>query len=427
MISHLQLSNIGPAPNFTLDFGKRLNLLTGDNGLGKSFILDVAWWALTRKWPAEINPQLTAGKMARPMGPGPAKIKFTFKGKVKNKETYESTFLKQDQAWTGRPGRPTNPGLVLYAMADGSIAVWDPHRNYWRTKNKIDVQERIPAYVFSPSDIWDGQMGPGQTWICNGLIRDWASWQKENGTPFDHLKEILKILSPSGEEVLLPGPLTRISLDDSRDMPTLTMPYNQDVPVVHASAGMRRVLALAYVLVWAWEEHKHAARQLGESETQQITFLIDEVESHLHPSWQRRIVPSLLHVMDALSENAAVQLIAATHSPLIMASVEPTFDSEKDAWFDFDFENKTVVLRKRPYEKHGDAGTWLVSEAFDLKSGRSIEYEELITEASALLGDESPSQTKVREMNQKLISALSPKDDFLFRWRSLCDHKGLLP
>jgi hypothetical protein len=33
------------------------------------------------------------------------------------------------------------------------------------------------------------------------------------------------------------------------------MPYGP-VPVTQAAAGMRRVLALAYLLVWTWEEHE---------------------------------------------------------------------------------------------------------------------------------------------------------------------------
>ena len=70
MIRHLKMSNVGPAPKMELEFGRRLNLLTGDNGLGKSFLLDIAWWAMTRKWPAEINPKLTAGKKALPASDG---------------------------------------------------------------------------------------------------------------------------------------------------------------------------------------------------------------------------------------------------------------------------------------------------------------------------------------------------------------------
>ena len=68
MIQHLDLVNVGPSPNMNLEFGKRLNLFTGDNGLGKSFLLDIAWWSLTRKWPAEINNKLTAGKKSRARG-----------------------------------------------------------------------------------------------------------------------------------------------------------------------------------------------------------------------------------------------------------------------------------------------------------------------------------------------------------------------
>ena len=58
--------------------------------------------------------------------------------------------------------------------------------------------------------------------------------------------------------------------------------------------------------------------------------------------------------------------MAATHSPLIMASIEPEFTAVTDAWFDLDFEEGGVVLRRREFQKRGDAATWLISEAFDL-------------------------------------------------------------
>jgi len=311
-------------------------------------------------------------------------------------------------------------------MSDGSFAIWDPARNYWRTQDGVDIQERAPAYVINPTEVWDGLLGPGQTWLCNGLVRDWAGWQKEKGAPFKQLKEVLKVLSPSSSEILEPGELTRISLDDVRDMPTLRMPYHQDVAVVHASSGMRRIIALAYLLVWAWEEHKQASKQLQEPETGQIIFLIDEIESHLHPGWQRSIVPALLSVIEKLTKKAQVQLITATHSPLIMASVEPFFDFDRDAWFDFDFERKKVVLRRRDFEKHGDAATCFISEAFDLKSGRPLEYERLVEEASVLLEKAAPDASQIVAMNDRLLGALGPKDDFLFNWRYICKKKGWL-
>src|SRR5690606_21190304 len=154
-----------------------------------------------------------------------------------------------------------------------------------------------------------------------------------------------------------PGPLTRVSLDDARDIPTLQTAYGKPVPVVHASSGVRRIIALAYLLVWSWQEHLKASALIEESTTPQIVFLIDEIESHLHPRWQRAIVPALLEVTQALSNDTQVQLIVATHSPLIMASAEPYFQDDRDAWFDLDFvqSDKTkpghVELSKRPFER----------------------------------------------------------------------------
>ena len=425
MLKHLKLRNIGPAAGMELEFAERLNLMTGDNGLGKSFLLDIAWWTLTRKWPSEINPKLTAGKKGLPRSEGSASIDFSFTAKKKTEE-YTSSFLRKEQAWAGRPGRPANPGLVFYAMSDGSFAVWDPARNYWRTQDGLDIQDRPPAYVFSPSEVWDGLPGDEGKWLCNGLIRDWASWQKEKGAAFKSLCAVLEVLSPSAKEPLVPGALSRISLDDVRDMPTIRMPYGLDVAALHASSGMRRIIALAYFLVWSWEEHQKAAKLLGETTINQVIFLIDEVESHLHPQWQRKIVPALLAVMNKLIKKADVQVITATHSPLIMASVEPLFDAQKDAWFDLDFEGRKVVLTPREFERHGDAGSWLLSEAFDLDSGRSIEYEALINKASAMLDKEQPNVTAIKKMNEELVAALSPKDEFLFRWRYICKQKGWL-
>ena len=57
------------------------------------------------------------------------------------------------------------------------------------------------------------------------------------------------------------------------------------VPILHASSGIRRVCALAYVLIRAWSEHRIADRLLGvgKEAPQRIIMLYDEVESHRHP------------------------------------------------------------------------------------------------------------------------------------------------
>lgn len=429
MLKYLELDNVGPAASMALEFGERLNVITGDNGLGKSFLLDIAWWTYTGKWPAEVNPRLTAGKKALPRGDGEVAISASY-AKTTPDSPFTSIFLREAQTWSSAPELRGKGGLVFYAMADGSFAVWDPVRNHtdWRIPGSF-----VPpaAYVFSQAEVWNGLLGGDDQTLCNGLIRDWASWQKEKGAAWDYLCEVLKVLSPAPDETLLPGDLTRISLDDVRDMPTIRMPYGKDVAVLHASSGMRRIIALAYFLVWCWEEHQRAAKLLGKPLSTQALFLVDEMEAHLHPKWQRRIVPALLAVMQKLASEFEVQLITATHSPLIMASLEPMFDPQIDAWFDLDMKpdangEMTVLIEKRPFLRQGDASNWLMSDAFDLPSARSLDAERALNEAAAVLSAPAIDVQQARAIDSKLRGLLGDTDPFWIRWQYVGEKQGWL-
>lgn len=424
MLESIHLKNVGPAPEMKMDLAPRLNLITGDNGLGKSFLLDVAWWALTRRWPHDLNENLTSGYAARPTDvTKKATIELVVESKTGTVK-YESPYVADEQAWKGKPGRPWNPGLVIYALADGGFAVWDPARNYWRKQGNIDVQERLPAYVFSSKEVWDGlraSVDGKATQVSNGLVADWASWIREGKDDARRMAAVLASLAPTvGNESVKPGDsFARLSVNDARDIPTIHMGYGQDVPILYASLGLRRIAALAYMLSWAWREHLIASKQLGQEASARIVMLFDEIEAHLHPRWQRAVVPALLKVVQTLTDDAgaSVQLIAATHSPLVLASVEPTFDAEQDAWFDLDLEQRQVVLRKRPYVRHGEIGNWLVSEAFDLKEPRSLEGEQAIAAAQAVLDAAAPTAKAIGEADHGLRKAGIPDiDPFWVQW-----------
>ena len=112
-------------------------------------------------------------------------------------------------------------------------------------------------------------------------------------------------------------------------MPTIRHPYGE-TPIQFASAGVKRIVALAYLIVWAWEEHKEQSKQIQKDPQHNLVILIDEIESHLHPQWQRRILPSLLQVEKDLDAELNTQFLISTHSPLVMASVEPSFNPQLD-------------------------------------------------------------------------------------------------
>ncbi|WP_248806385.1 AAA family ATPase [Pseudomonas sp. MWU13-2100] len=118
MLKRLSLNGVGPAETFgPVEFAPRLNFITGDNGLGKSFLLDAAWWVLTRTWArgAEAIPRESSDKPS---------IEFAF-SKVTAGDK-EGTIPFTDGIWRQPKARPSIPGVVIYAGVDGSFSAWDP-------------------------------------------------------------------------------------------------------------------------------------------------------------------------------------------------------------------------------------------------------------------------------------------------------------
>lgn len=407
MLATLSMKDVGPADEMSIAFRERMNFITGDNGLGKSFLLDMAWWALTETW---------ARGPIRP-GPPPARPTIALRRQVSGDGavSHTSTYDRVREMWSGdSSGRARHQtGLTLYVRVDGGISVSEPMR-----AGRDRSREGLPtAMNFTMDGVWHGNDA------CEGLIRDWASWQREGTDAFRQLTRVLHALSPSPNQPLHPGELRRLTLADPKAYPTLSMPYGDEVPVIHASAGMRRVMALGYMLVWTWREHVEACRLVGRQPTRELTLLIDEVEAHLHPQWQRRIVPALLDVMRALTgdEGISLQLIAVTHSPLVLASLEPHFEPERDAIFMLDLVDKTVTLEEFEWTRLGDADAWLTSDIFDLHEARSIEAETALRRARALVKADEAEADQIREVDGLLQAALSATDRFWLRWSAWRD------
>jgi len=421
MLKYLQLTGVGPSPAMAIDFADRLNVLTGDNGLGKSFLLDIAWWVLTRTWAG--NPALPRRDAQRPT------IEYVIRGKTGDAEPATSTYDVEAQSWPLVRKRPPMPGLVLYARVDGSFSVWDPARNYWKQAPTIGVTDadRPPAYHFDDRAVWHG-LTLGDRRPCEGLIRDWVSWQKGNDPEFQLLMKVLEVLSLPDEPLSADAP-TRVSISDGYDVPTVRTQYGT-VPLTHASAGVRRIVGLAYLLVWAWREHRLASELLKRPPERRIVILFDEPETHLHPKWQRLIVPAILRAVGVLVEDASVQpqLVVATHSPLVLASLEPVFDARTDAWFDLDLGHEgatpEVEVRQRPFVRRGEVSAWLTSEAFGLRFARSVESERAVEAALALRRQTPPPPLEeVERVDRELRAVLGEMDPFWVRWSAYVERR----
>ncbi len=211
------------------------------------------------------------------------------------------------------------------------------------------------------------------------------SWQGTGAPEFQSLCRVLEHLSEPGEP-LVPGGPTRVRVDDRVDIPTLALPYGE-VPVTLASAGTKRILGLAYLLVWAWTEHTNAAKLTNRPPTTDMVVLIDEVELHLHPKWQRMLLPAVHKAVSVIASKVSAQFFVTTHSPMVLASLESVFREDRDDLFVLERDGRLVRVNELPFGKEGDVSNWLASEVFGHVGGRSREADLPIAAAMDFMAD----------------------------------------
>jgi hypothetical protein len=179
------------------------------------------------------------------------------------------------------------------------------------------------------------------------------------------------------------------------------------------------------MLVWAWFRHRRNAAIVGEEPQRRLVLIIDEIEAHLHPKWQRTIIPALLAAIESLSQSLAPQIHLATHSPMVMASVEEVFDENCDDLHHLRLQDREVILEELLFVKRGRADAWLTSDVFGLESPRNIKAENAIKRATDLQLGEVADPESVREVNNILVETLAPDDVFWPRWRFFALKNGL--
>ncbi len=403
ILKKIELTNVGPTNNAKALFAPGLNIITGDNGLGKTFLMDCAWYALTDTWAGNIALPKYASESKR------AIVAYTIGSTQSHNDINgEITFNKTNSEWLRKPQNGIMKGAAVYSLVDNSYALWDSAEKCYAPGAE--------AHIVSDKQVWNGSES-----FPDGLISDWLTWQKNQDIyPFEVFKTILKAVSPPEMGKLYPG--EPMSAPDGKILPTIVFPY-ATVPVVYASAGIKRVITLAYLIVKAWIQHK----ALSAEENTNMVVIIDEIEAHIHPKWQRTILGALIEIQKNLAPKANVQFIISTHSPLILASAEAVFDSDRDKLFRVRLsDSKTdAIIQEEDFIKYGQINAWLTSPVFDLAQARSVEAEKAIEYAKHLQLEDSPKPEEIRKAHEMLIRYLSQTDPFWPRWIYFAEQNGV--
>ena len=170
-------------------------------------------------------------------------------------------------------------------------------------------------------------------------------------------------------------------------------PYG-NVPLGGLSLGHRTVTAWIVDLAWKLvKRYPESAKPLEEP----AVVLIDEIDLHVHPLWQRTI-------MKQLSDHFTnVQFVATTHSPLMVGSMS---DVNVAVLKQAEVGNH-VVIDNEPKVVEGWRVDQILVSLFGLETARSLRVEALMKERERLLEKNSvtpQNKARLRDIADELSS-----------------------
>lgn len=157
---------------------------------------------------------------------------------------------------------------------------------------------------------------------------------------------------------------------------------------------------------------------IDDTPTMQRSFLLllDEIDIHLHPAWQRQVIP----VVQKLFPKA--QIVASTHSPFVVGSADDahviTFAAK---------DGRSVVESNKPSQV-GVSYSAVLRDIFGITSEFDVETERMLAEFHAaktsLLEGKTTDRSTVVELAHKLAARSEELSSMLgFELRQIERHQ----
>ena len=173
----------------------------------------------------------------------------------------------------------------------------------------------------------------------------------------------------------------------------------ETLSIEQLSDGQRAVLALAADLAWRMAQgNPHLENPL----MSEAIVLIDEVELHLHPSWQQRILIDLQRTFPN------TQFIVSTHSPQVLTTVDPEHIVELTR------EDSRIVAGATAGWTYGAEAGDVLSAVMSVNERPDNKFTRALASYRQLVADGQGESREASELRATL-EALSPDDPALAR------------
>jgi AAA domain, putative AbiEii toxin, Type IV TA system/AAA domain/SIR2-like domain len=375
----LRLTNIGPFKSLDLTFGKR-TILLGDNGSGKSTVLKAIALALL----GDLAPPELAGRMLNTTANRGEVVLDTAR------DMYSTALLREelDVSVDAQGFAPiqARPWFAIGFPAIRGTSARHPNGPSPQGGGGPSSRDLVPMLDNRP----DTRLDDLKQWVVNTEVRADADPGAEQ-----MLRRFFEVVGD-----LTPGVDFEYRGVDRHTWDVMLTTPDGPISFDLLSRGMTAVLAWIGVLLQRLYEVYEP--QDGLPEHQRALLLVDEIDVHLHPGWQHRV----LSLLETHFPN--VQLIATTHSPLIVGSAG---HSEVQLLQRVDGELTVLELPRRFEGWRSDQ--ILTSEAFGMDTtrdpataARHAEYRELMAR-----GETPQDNTRAAELHDQLDAVMPDQDE----------------
>ena len=124
----------------------------------------------------------------------------------------------------------------------------------------------------------------------------------------------------------------------------------------------------------------------------EIILFLDEIEVHLHPAWQRKVLP----VVQKLFKNS--QIFVSTHSPFVVNSID-------DAWvYKLELEDGKAKVAEILKSEDAWSYSYVLSEIFDIKEEFGIGVQKDLSKFKELRNKILESKNGSQKTKKELLN-----------------------
>lgn len=373
-LKSIQIENIGCIRHLNLEqLNPQMNVFTGPNGVGKTTVLKAVHSVLTTSYAVQIKKK--AG---------------TDQGVIRATLAIDDTLKSVEQVVKSFAPTETDGGAGFEL---GRKVIWIPDSRELEYTSlpyvPKDVIQEDTYYNFSSSTDTKAMVEGIKGWFVNRYLFS----AHANG-----LSEIQRAnLNVAIQSFSYLDPSVTFSRVDSHSLDILLNTPSGEVYFEYLSSGYNSLIIMILGIIKEIEFRYNDT--LGTVADFDGVVIIDEIDLHLHPTWQVQIINALLAIFPH------VQFFISTHSPHVVQSLSP------NQLFPLGKEEEDMVLRQFPTSEYGFKG-WtieeILTEVMGMETIHTTSFQQLWSEFTKAI--ESDDAKQARDNGDKLLRMLHPSN-----------------